>query len=117
MSSQDENSRDNSHRTGTARRLPIRTPTAVSIPDLSGRDDPSTSLERDLAAAVTCRLHIPEARTIVGLLGVRRVRSNHEEVLQWVRHELPRLEGLEWQDTLDQLCRGFVRAIDTDEGS
>jgi hypothetical protein len=28
---------------------------------------------------------------------------------------MPRLEGLGWQDALDQLCRGFVRAIDTAE--
>ena len=115
MSSQDESNRGNPHRTAMVRRLPIRTLTVVPIPDISARGDPSTLLERDLAAAVICRLHVPEGRTIVGLLGVRHVRSNHEEVLQWVHHAMPRLEGLGWQDALDQLCRGVVRAIDTAE--
>jgi len=71
------------------------------------REQPVT----ELAAALMCRLRIPQGTTIVGLLGVGPTRSNHDEVFKWVERELCLIDQSESEDTISELCIRFLMKI------
>jgi hypothetical protein len=76
------------------------------------RDVRSKSYATDLAAAMMCRLQIPQGPTIVGLLATHAGRTNFEELVRWISQQLPELEGSDRGSAVDKLCRRFVRAVD-----
>ena len=76
------------------------------------RDPFRHRLARDLAAAVVCRLGIPDDKTIVGFLGVGRTTGNREEVERWVAVQLESLEEQGWTGCIDTLCRRLASVLD-----
>ncbi len=62
--------------------------------------------------ALMCRLWIPHSSTIVGLLGVGPSKSNYEELLKWVKRELPLTETSIPQEVVTVLSRKFLRISD-----
>ncbi len=76
------------------------------------RDFRSKSYATDFAAAMMCRLQIPQGTTIVGLLVAHPGQTNFEKLVRWISQQLPRLEGSDRGSTVDELCRRFVRAVD-----
>ncbi len=69
-------------------------------------------LVAQLAAALICRMWIPQGPTIVGLLGVGSSRSNRDEILKWVEREIGSIKTGEPQHLLAELCRRFLQVID-----
>jgi len=69
-------------------------------------------LVAQLAAALICRMWIPQGLTIVSLLGVGPSRSNLDEVLKWVEQEIGSIETGEPPQLLAELSRRFLRMID-----
>ncbi len=69
-------------------------------------------LATQITNALMCRLWIPRSSTIVGLLGVGPSKSNYEELLKWVKRELPLTETRHPQEVVTVLSRKFLRIAD-----
>ena len=95
-------------------RLP-KPPEPVSQSDAAkslARDFRSKSYATDLAAAMMCRLQIPQGTTIVGLLATHPGRTNFEELVRWISQQLRGMESSDRGSEVDELCWRFVRAVD-----
>ena len=76
------------------------------------RDFRSKSYATGLAAAMMCRLQIPQGTTIVGLLVAHPGQTNFEELVRWISQQLRGMESSDRGSAVDELCWRFVWAVD-----